>query len=87
MLQSMIEDEQKRQKAKVKETKRKNQPPATLMSQSSEHNLSGRIDGLTFDQQIACNDSTGNPVLFQTVSGKCLVRMSPSIMYFILPGV
>lgn len=84
MLQSMIEDEQKRQRAKVKETKRKNQPPTALMSQLSGDNVHGHEDGLTFDQQIECLDTTGNPVLFQVVSGKSLVRMYSILIYCVI---
>lgn len=76
MLDSLVEEELKRQRAKTKETKRKNQPPPVLMSQTSQGNANeARFqDSLTFDQQINCPDTAGNPIYFQTVSGKCLIR-------------
>lgn len=79
MLQSLVEEEHKRQRAKVKETKRKNQPLPVIMSQLSRDSVNGDglQDTLAFDQRIDSLDAAGNPISFQIVSGKCLMRRGP----------
>ena len=76
MLDSLVEEELKRQKTKAKETKRKNQPPK-LMSQSlaDNGNRTGPQETLAFDQQISYVDAVGNPISFQAVAGKSMIRM------------
>lgn len=77
MLDSLVEEEFKRQKAKTKETKRKSQPAPNKLSHGSPDNLIGTVpqESLTFDQQIDdCLDTLGNPIRFQTIQSKILIR-------------
>jgi translation initiation factor 2-alpha kinase 4 len=76
MLDSLVEEELKRQRAKAKEIKRKNKPPPMLMPQLSQGNAhqTGLSEALAFDQQINCLDTNGNPISFQVVGGKSLIR-------------
>jgi len=79
MLGSLVQDELKRQRAKAKETKRKNRPPPALLPQSSLENGGhlGKDDSLTFDQPISLADASGNPFTFQVVAGKVCIRQGP----------
>jgi translation initiation factor 2-alpha kinase 4 len=77
MLNSLVEEELKRQKAKAKETKRKNQPPSLTVPQLSRDISagSGLLETLTFDQPIHLLDVTGNSIVCQEVIGKILIRV------------
>jgi translation initiation factor 2-alpha kinase 4 len=88
MLGSLVQEELKRQQTKVKETRRKNQPPPMLIPQTpmDSNPKSALYDTLTFDQPI--NLDAGNPITFQVVSGKSLIRSGPvSKCYTVKPVV
>lgn len=76
MLDSLVEEELKRQKAKSKETKRKNQPSALVVPHLSRSISSGSIiqESLAFDQPIHLLDVSGNSLICQEVAGKMLIR-------------
>jgi eukaryotic translation initiation factor 2-alpha kinase 4 len=84
MLGSLVQDELKRQRAKAKETKRKNRPPPTALPQSSLENGSFMVkdEGLAFDQPISLIDASGNPFLFQVVASKVCIRQGPTSKCF-----
>jgi len=90
MLDSLVVEEMKRQKARAKETKRKNQPAPMLIAQTPlDHaNAVTLHDFLTFDQPIELD--SGNPIIFQTVAGRHLLRRGPVSKCFtvqpIVPG-
>lgn len=74
--QSLVDAEVERQKAKVKETKRKNRRPALLSEASVDGDIQGQAlsDLLAFDQPITMVDSNDNPVIFQAVTNKVCIR-------------
>ncbi|KAH8821648.1 anticodon binding domain of tRNAs-domain-containing protein [Xylogone sp. PMI_703] len=79
MLESLVEDELKRQRVRAKETKLKNRPPAmltqTVPSKSSDAGQSR--DALALDRPINVLDVNGNSLLFQVVTGKYSIRRGP----------
>ncbi|RFU35895.1 hypothetical protein B7463_g467, partial [Scytalidium lignicola] len=78
MLESLVEDELKRQKVRAKETKLKNRPPTMLTEASVEFfSNTGPHGTLGFDQPINLLDANGNSVLFQAVTGKRSIRQGP----------
>ncbi|KAJ8068821.1 hypothetical protein OCU04_002513 [Sclerotinia nivalis] len=87
MLGSLVQDELKRQRAKAKETKRKNQPPPSITVSNS---VIGKMaqDHEVLDRQVSILDADGNPVYFQAVTGKSLIRQGPvSRCYTVRPAV
>lgn len=87
MLGSLVQDELKRQRAKAKETKRKNQPPPSI---TVSHSVIGKLpqDHEVLDRQVSILDADGNPVYFQAVTGKSLIRQGPvSRCYTVRPAV
>jgi translation initiation factor 2-alpha kinase 4 len=80
MQEALVKDELKRQRAKAKETKRKNRPPPTLVPQSSiDTSVNGQAphEILAFEQPIQLMDINDNPILFQVVAGKFCIRRGP----------
>lgn len=77
MLGSLVEEEMKRQKAKAKETKKRNLPPPTLDTRTPMDPVSNSAtdDFLAFDQPIELD--TGIPIKFQAVMSKSLIRKGP----------
>lgn len=85
MLGSLVQDELKRQRAKAKETKRKNQPPPSIAVSNSVTEKMTR-DNEVFDRQVSVLDAEGNPVYFHTVTGKSFIRQGPvSHCYTVTP--
>lgn len=89
MLESLVQDELNRQKAKAKETKRKSRPPA-LLSEASVGSVGGGTNAdtgsLLFDQPMSVMDVNENPASFQVVSRKVLLRQGHvSKVYTVLP--
>ncbi len=77
--QSLVDAEVERQKAKVKESKRKNRRPALLSGASVDSDIQGQAsnDLLAFDQPITMVDTNDNPVIFQVVTNKVCIRRGP----------
>ncbi|KAH8600853.1 kinase-like protein [Bisporella sp. PMI_857] len=76
MLGSLVQEEIRRQKAKAKETKRKNRPPSALIQTPIDDVKNGVLHNfLEFDQPIKLD--MGSPIAFQIVSGKRLIRSGP----------
>lgn len=86
MLGSLVQEELKRQKTKAKETRRKTHPPTITLPQTSSgvSGSSSLHDTLAFDQPIHID--AGNPLVFQVVVGRVLVRRGPvSQVYTVRP--
>jgi translation initiation factor 2-alpha kinase 4 len=80
MQEALVKDELNRQRAKAKETRRKNRPPPTLVPQSSvDTSANGQAphEVLAFEQPISIMDSNDNLILFQVVAGKYCFRRGP----------
>jgi len=77
MLGSLVQEELKRQKSKVNETRRKTQPPPVSIPRTPMDNLQNLslYEILTFDQPIHID--AGIPIAFQDVTGKSLIRSGP----------
>ncbi|PQE16693.1 putative cpc-3 protein [Rutstroemia sp. NJR-2017a BBW] len=87
MLGDLVQDELKRQRAKAKETKRKNQPPPAIAVSDSMLEKMAQ-DHEMLDRQISVLDSDGNPLYFQAVTNKSLLRRGPvSRCYTVKPAV
>lgn len=87
MLGSLVQDELKRQRAKAKETKRKNQPPPSITVSNS--GIDKMIhDHEMLDRQVSVLDTESNPIYFQAVTGKSFIRQGPvSRCYTVRPAV
>ncbi|KAM0315688.1 hypothetical protein ACHAO8_003740 [Botrytis cinerea] len=87
MLGSLVQDELKRQRAKAKETKRKNQPPPSITVSNS--GIDKMIhDHEMLDRQVSVLDAESNPIYFQAVTGKSFIRQGPvSRCYTVRPAV
>lgn len=77
LLENMVQDELKRQRAKVKEAKRKSRPPPLDKELSLEVDSEELKDKLIFDQPVSMVDANNNPRLFQAVIEKCRIRTGP----------
>lgn len=78
LLENMVQDELKRQRAKVKEAKRKSRPPPVDKDLSLEIDSDEVKEKLIFEQPISMVDSNNNPRLFQAVIDKCRIRTGPA---------
>ena len=89
MLESLVQDELNRQKAKARETKRKSRPPALLSQDSVDSggaNNTAFNDMLMFDQPMSIIDVNEDLASFQFVSHKVLLREGPvSKVYTVQP--
>jgi translation initiation factor 2-alpha kinase 4 len=74
MLQDMVQDELKRQRAKVKEAKRKSRPLNLTKELSLDEDPEDLREKLVFDQPVTLLDEENNPRLFQVVSEKTRIR-------------
>ncbi|KAG4034370.1 hypothetical protein MFRU_003g03380 [Monilinia fructicola] len=87
MLGSLVQDELKRQRAKAKETKRKNQPPPSIAASNSVIEKMTQ-DHEVLDRQVSVLDAEGNPIYFQAVTGKSFMRQGPvSRGYTVRPAI
>ncbi|KAI9646734.1 eukaryotic translation initiation factor 2-alpha kinase [Ciborinia camelliae] len=87
MLGSLVQDELKRQRAKAKETKRKNQPPPSITVSNSVIEKMTQ-DHEVLDRQVSVLDAEGNAMYFQAVTGKSFIRQGPvSRCYSVRPAV
>ncbi|RAL67479.1 hypothetical protein DID88_008234 [Monilinia fructigena] len=87
MLGSLVQDELKRQRAKAKETKRKNQPPPSIAASNSVIEKMVQ-DHEVLDRQVSVLDVEGNPIYFQAVTGKSFMRQGPvSRGYTVRPAI
>jgi translation initiation factor 2-alpha kinase 4 len=78
MLGSLVQDELRRQKARTKETKLKNKMPTASPIANKKANLLSVIESLEFDQPISLDiEGSDEPVIFQSVSNKVLIRRGP----------
>ncbi|RKF64023.1 eIF-2-alpha kinase GCN2 [Erysiphe neolycopersici] len=83
--ETLVKDEISRQKAKAKEMRRKNRPPvsdsdaAIIKDNINEEN---HDEILSFEQSIRILDADRNPVSFQKVTNKILIRQGPSSSCF-----
>lgn len=84
MLDSLVEEEIKRQKTKAKETKRKNQVNPIVVPQLQQATSEESVvqDTLSFDQPISLLDATGNSIICQAVTRKVLLRTSSTSRSF-----
>ncbi|KAM3081496.1 eukaryotic translation initiation factor 2-alpha kinase [Clarireedia jacksonii] len=87
MLGDLVQDELKRQRAKAKEIKRKNQPPPAIAVSDSMLERMAQ-DHEVLDRQISVLDGDGNPLYFHAVTNKALLRRGPvSRCYTVRPAV
>jgi translation initiation factor 2-alpha kinase 4 len=85
MLGSLVQDELKRQRAKAKETKLKNKMPMASQITNKKFNVPNANDNLEFDQPISLDVDGGNEsIIFQSVSGKVLIRRGPVCKAFMV---
>lgn len=74
VLHNMVKDELKRQRAKVKEEKKKRKPPTLEKELPLDDDTDDTKERLVFDQPITFTDEDGNLRFFQAISDKSLIR-------------
>ncbi|KAI9746573.1 MAG: hypothetical protein M1818_000286 [Claussenomyces sp. TS43310] len=77
MLRNMVQDELKRQRAKVREAKKKSKPPALANELTFDDENQESREKILFDQPITLLDQDGNPRLFQAVNKDTRIRCGP----------
>jgi translation initiation factor 2-alpha kinase 4 len=85
MQNSLLQDELKRRRERVKESKRKSRAlPEVITLTSMDMSISGQgpDETLVFEQPISLFDINNNPSLFQVVSNKVCIRRGPSSKCF-----
>ncbi|POS85437.1 hypothetical protein EPUL_003931 [Erysiphe pulchra] len=83
--ETLVKDEISRQKAKAKEVRRKNRPPvfdSGVVNTNDNINEERHDKILSFEQSIIILDADRNPVSFQKVTNKILIRQGPSSSCF-----
>ncbi|KHJ32965.1 putative protein kinase [Erysiphe necator] len=83
--ETLVKDEITRQKAKAREKRRKNRPPvfdSDLTYINENKSGEGHEEILSFEQPIRILDIDRNPVSFQNVAKKILIRQGPSSSCF-----
>jgi translation initiation factor 2-alpha kinase 4 len=77
ILSTMVQDELNRQRAKVKEAKKKSKPPAASKELFIDEEIEEPRERLIFDQPLTLMDEDNNPRLFQAVTDKVRIRRGP----------
>lgn len=77
ILSTMVQDELNRQRAKVKEAKKKSKPPTMSMELLIDDDSEEPRERLIFDHPLTLMDEDNNPRLFQAVTDRVRIRRGP----------